>query len=116
MYSLARKLSIASYLTLLGLICTWVALVGPVIIAAKLVLALLLCSGLLLVAFILYKGTQRAYIWLCFILLFYFLVVVQALFIPTELTLLFYVRWFTLAAIVFCFCASILASRYYPRD
>lgn len=116
MYSMLRTISLSSYFFLLAAICVAVYLGGPEGIAAKATLALLVNAGLLLVVYILLRGTKRSYIWLCFILLMYFVYIVQALFTPTNQAMVQITRWLILTAIVICFCSSMMAVRLYPVD
>ena len=114
MYTIYRATSLSSYSLLILSIAVWAFIFGPEQIAAKFALALLINSGLLLVVYTLIKGTRRSYQWLCFILLLYFIGVVQALFSPSDSFLTSLIRWTSLLSIVVCFCSSMLAARFYP--
>lgn len=113
MYSTYRAVTLVSYFLLIVTITLWAFIFGPEQVAAKAALALFINSGLLLVAYTLLKGTRRSYQWLCFILLFYFIGVVQALFSPSESLASSLIRWVSLVSIVVCFCSSMLAARFY---
>lgn len=86
---------------------------GPEGIGAQLVLWLLFSSGLLLVLPGLLKGSRRSYIWLCFILLFYFIAAVQSLFAGNSQTMQVQECYevIRVALVVAAFVAAMLASR-----
>jgi len=86
---------------------------GPEGIPAKLFLSALFSSGLLLVSVALYHSTRRSYIWLCFVLLFYFTALVQALFAPGE-AIQTGLEIVLLILTVCCFISAMLAARFYP--
>jgi len=115
MYRTFRSISLVSYFLLLLTITAAVFLAGPTGIAAKAVLALLVNLGLLLVVYILLLGTKRSYIWLCFILLLYFIGSVQALFTPSDIALVVINKWLILVSVVVCFCSSMMAARFYQQ-
>ena len=95
---------------------------GPEGAAAKGVLWLLLSSGLLLVASGLIRGHRRSYIWFCFILLFYFIGFIQALFAVSGVATVGQAmpssaathEWLAVGFIVVGFIASMFASRRTP--
>lgn len=109
-YPLLRHITLATYFGLLAVLLYWVASFGPDDIAAMLTLWVLVISGLLLVAPGLVKGTKRSYIWLCFILLMYFLFFVVALFSGTVAAH----EVLAMILVVTAFIASMLASRQAP--
>lgn len=119
-YPLARAITLLSYLVILACIFYGVWFFGPSDIAAKLVLWLLCSSGLLLIVWGLFRGKKRSYIWLCYILLMYFVFCVQFLFSgaapdsgqsPAAIH-----EIIAMVAIVAGFCCAIIASRWTPVD
>lgn len=108
-----RWATLACYTGLLLNLFYGVAVYGPVEIAAQLVLWLFFASGLLLVLWGLFKGRKRSYIWLCFILLLYFIAAVQSLFAVNPQTgqLRDTYEVIRLLLIVVGFIVSMLASR-----
>ena len=79
-YNIARQLTLLSYFVLIGVLFYGCWFLGPETAAAKIVLWLFVVSGLLLVVNGLLRGQKRSYVWLCFILLMYFVLCVQFLF------------------------------------
>lgn len=112
-YSIARRLTLLCYFTLLATIFygSWVN--GPDDIAARVVLWLLMSSGLLLIIVGLLKGKKRSYLWLCYILLLYFVFCVQFLFSGdgTTASVAEAHEAIALAAIVIGFSSAIAVSR-----
>ncbi len=102
-------LTISFYVLLIGSLFLGSWFYGPASIASRLVLWLLLTSGLLLVTYGLFKKSRRSYQWLCFILLLYFIGIVQALFAGTPKLH----EWLALVAIIGGFISSMLAARWH---
>ena len=107
-----RGLTLASYAALLLALFYGCWTLGPDQIAARVVLWLLISSGLLLVLPGLLMNWRRSFQWLCFILLLYFLFCVEALFRgvagqPTATWL----EWWALLAIVSTFISAMLTAR-----
>jgi len=124
-YAIARFTALIAYTGLLVLLLFWTWQFGPadpspsINIAAKLVLWLLICSGLLLVAPGVMRARRRSHQWLCFILLIYFVWTVQSLLSSTGGQLGQTVQKpgylfdsILLALIVICFIASMLTVRW----
>lgn len=104
---LLRCLTLVSYLGLLLAILYWALVFGPDALAPALALWLLASSGLLLVAHGVVKRRKRSYLWLCFILLLYFVIYTQALFSNGAATH----EIAAMLCIVVGFFASMLVSR-----
>lgn len=111
MQTIYRYTTLTTYFGLLFVLLLSIALTGPATVASKLVLGIFYVSGLLLVLTGLMKDKKRSYIWYCFILLFYFVGFVQALFMPSDV-LKQTLEWITLGFIVIGFIASMLAARF----
>ena len=115
-YQLARYTTLFTYLTLLALYLVWCWQYGPVEIAAKLVLWLIICSGLLLVAPGLLRAKRRSHQWLCFILLIYFVWAIQSLFtqqLDAESQFsLDGLGVLQLLAVIICFVSAMLTVRW----
>ena len=79
-YRWAHNITVLSYLTLLAIMFYGCWFFGPAEVVPKLVLWLLISSGLLLIVKGLLTGKKRSYIWYCYILLMYFIFCVQFLF------------------------------------
>lgn len=112
MYMILRRLSLLFYLLLITTLFLLAFYSGPEGLGAKLVLGVLFNSGLLLIAYSMFKGTKRSYIWLCFILLFYFIAFVQAAFAPSA-HLIQLMQYFALGLSVMLFVVAMYASRYF---
>ncbi len=110
MYLILRRTSLLLYLGLIASLFLLAFLAGPTGVGAKVVLGLLYCSGLLLVAYSLLTESRRAYIWLCFILLFYFIAFVQAAFAPSSASVQS-IQYLALAMISLLFTTSMIAAR-----
>ncbi len=125
-YQWAHKITILSYVTLLASMFYGCWLFGPNDIMPKLVLWLLISSGLLLIIRGLFAGKKRSYIWYCYILLMYFVFCVQFLFSGgsvSEDTITQVVQssaaWHEIVAMVAIltgFTTAILASRWVNVD
>ena len=121
-YRWAHRVTVLSYLTLLAVMFYGCWLFGPAALMPKIVLWLLISSGLLLIARGLLAGKKRSYIWYCYILLMYFVFCVQFLFSGgsiSEDTITQVVQssaaWHevvAMVAIVVGFTTAILASRW----
>ena len=121
-YRWAHRVTVLSYLTLLAVMFYGCWLFGPSELIPKIVLWLLISSGLLLIARGLLAGKKRSYIWYCYILLMYFVFYVQFLFSGgsvSEDTITEVVQssaaWHevvAMIAIVVGFTTAILASRW----
>ena len=79
-YHWAHRVTVLSYITLLATMFYGCWQFGPDEWMPKLVLWLLISSGLLLIIKGLLAGKKRSYIWYCYILLMYFIFCVQFLF------------------------------------
>jgi uncharacterized membrane protein len=115
-YQLVRVITLLCYFTLLAMMLFGAVFLGPEGVAAKLVLWLLISSGLLLIIKGLIAGKRRSYIWLCYILLMYFVFCVQFLFSGGgngESTAAWH-EIVAMTAIVTSFCTAIIASRLTP--
>lgn len=115
-YQLVRAITLLCYFSLLGIMLFGCFFLGPEGIAAKLVLWLLISSGLLLIIKGLIAGKKRSYIWLCYILLMYFVFCVQFLFsgVGNAGSTAAWHEIVAMAAIVIGFCTAIIASRLTP--
>lgn len=115
-YGLARGLTLLCYFTLLAVMLYGSLFFGPEGIGAKLILWLLMSLGLLLVLLGLLAGKQRSYIWLCFILLMYFIYAVQLMFSGGSegVSPVAGHEIIAMVAIVLGFCTSMIASRGVP--
>lgn len=112
-FNLVKQLTHIAYFILLAILFYGCWASGITEIAARIVLWLLLISGLLLVLPGLIKGTQRSYIWLCFILMLYFVGSVQAVFASESLSMANAHKLALLITVVFTFITSMLTSRWY---
>ena len=118
-YLYTHGLTLLCYFVLLACMFYGCWSFGPAGLAPKLVLWLLISGGLLLVAPGLIRKHKRSYIWLCYILLMYFVFCVQFLFaggIPAEagqpaVSPAAAHEVVAMTAIVVSFCTAILASR-----
>lgn len=109
---IAIRLTQLSYMTLLLALWLGVYWYGPDGLAAKVVLWTLVSSGLLLVGIGVFRAKRRSFQWLCFILLIYFLWVVQALFSgPTGQQAVLH-EVVAAISITSCFIAAMFAARY----
>ncbi len=117
-YPYARAITLGCYFGLIAVIFYGCWFFGPEgettkDVAAKIVLWLLVVSGLLLVIRGLLKGLKRSYIWLCYILLMYFVLCVQSLFSggsDVQSTAAWH-EIFAVTVIVLGFVSSMIASR-----
>lgn len=118
----AHRVTVLSYFTLLAIMFYGCWFFGPSEVLPKLVLWLLISSGLLLILKGLVMGKKRSYIWYCYILLMYFIFCVQFLFSGgsvSEDTITEVVQssaaWHevvAMTAILIGFTTAILASRW----
>ncbi len=107
-----RGLTLASYAALLAALFYGSWTLGPGDVAARIVLWLLVSSGLLLVLPGLLLRWRRSFQWLCFILLLYFLFCVQAMFAgPKGQPTASWIEWWALLAIVIAFISAMLTAR-----
>lgn len=119
-YRIARTLTLTSYFVLIGVLFYGCWFLGPETTAAKIVLWFFVISGLLLVVAGLLKGRKRSYVWLCFILLMYFILCVQFLFsgasvdieTGTKISTAALHEIIAMTAIVIGFISSMYASRW----
>ena len=107
-----RWLTLASYLALLLSLLYGSWTLGPDEAAARVVLWLLMSSGLLLVLPGLLLGWRRSFQWLCFILLLYFVFCVQALFAgPPQQPTAAWHEWWALLSIIAAFTSAMFTAR-----
>jgi uncharacterized membrane protein len=110
---MAIKITKFLYITILLILFSKCMIIGPEGFLPKLTLWLFIASGFLIIIKSVFESTRRGFLWLCFILLFYFIFAVVSLFASNDNTIYVVLihNWLLLTMIVLCFISSIIASR-----
>lgn len=106
--SIARQVCLISCAALMLLYALKTLVLWPKAIDTRLIIFALQAMPLLLLLPGLLRRRWRSYVWLCFILLLYFMNAVLALFAPGRL----FIDWLILAAIIGLFVAAMLFIRW----